>query len=433
MTTLAPSLAVDLPAEEKIATGAHVRERERIGSIDALRGVVIFVMLFVNRLAGDAHVPAWLQHHEGKGSGLTFVDLVFPAFLFIAGMAIPFAFSSRLKRGESVASLLGHVVLRWLSLLLLGVMMVNGRPDGEKTGLAPMVWEFWMYLCAIATFLTIQPPAAMRQGGLKAWRIANVALRIAGLAGLVYMAFLYRGPQDQRIISLSPFYVTVQWWGILGHIGWAYLAASIVFLCFRRSQAAIVTCMALMVGIYIASAAGAFAGFPPARIIGVEAAFGSHALLTTAGVLLGMMLMDRNLATPTARLKYTLWYCAGFGAAAFLLAGAYGIRKNSATPSWALIGCVATALLWLILYFIGDVLKFRTLTRPAEIAGQNVLLAYLIAAVFSPTLNLLGVLNWYYRVGSTDLTAAILRATGTAVVVLVVTTVITRAGGRLRL
>ncbi|MDB6040342.1 MAG: hypothetical protein JWM99_4183, partial [Verrucomicrobiales bacterium] len=55
----------------------------RIVSVDALRGFVMFTMIFVNDLAGapKAIVPAWMRHFHGK-DGITFVDLVFPAFLF---------------------------------------------------------------------------------------------------------------------------------------------------------------------------------------------------------------------------------------------------------------------------------------------------------------------------------------------------------------
>jgi hypothetical protein len=58
----------------------------RITSIDALRGFVMFMMIYVNDLAGAGKiVPDWMVHfsdrHRG-GSGMTFVDLVFPAFLF---------------------------------------------------------------------------------------------------------------------------------------------------------------------------------------------------------------------------------------------------------------------------------------------------------------------------------------------------------------
>lgn len=90
----------------------------RIVSVDALRGFVMFLMIFVNDLAGapETIVPAWMRHFHGK-SGMTFVDLVFPGFLFIVGMSIPLGISSRLERGDPLPKIILHIVLRTLSLL----------------------------------------------------------------------------------------------------------------------------------------------------------------------------------------------------------------------------------------------------------------------------------------------------------------------------
>lgn len=89
----------DAPASEPAPT-----HRGRVTSLDALRGLVMFMMIFVNDLAGAGRiVPDWMVHYSDRhrgGSGMTFVDLVFPAFLFIVGMSVPLALGGRVAKGE---------------------------------------------------------------------------------------------------------------------------------------------------------------------------------------------------------------------------------------------------------------------------------------------------------------------------------------------
>ena len=205
----------------------------RITSIDALRGLVMFTMIFVNDLAGvsDRIVPSWMKHFHGK-SGMTFVDLVFPAFLFIVGMSIPFALGSRLSKGEPLGKIILHVVVRTLSLLFIGILMVNETPSSAKMGWSGALWATLMYFAAILAFCTISPPqkpapAANRKG---AFRVVSLVLRLLGLATLLYLAFAFRGEDGHRIISLAPFSIHTEWYGILGLIGWAYLVGAMVFL-----------------------------------------------------------------------------------------------------------------------------------------------------------------------------------------------------------
>src|SRR5438874_807757 len=186
----------------------------RVTSIDATRGLVMAAMIFVNDIAGvsEAIVPRWMRHFPSDGNGMTFVDLVFPAFLFVAGMSVPLALGPRLAR-ESVGTVLLHVVGRTLSLLLLGVLMVNESPDAVAMGGRPAV---------------------------------TTVVRLLGFAGLVALAFGFRGKDGERIVTLSPFSVRTEWWGILGLIGWAYLVASIVYVLFRGRPTPTLGCTALL-------------------------------------------------------------------------------------------------------------------------------------------------------------------------------------------
>jgi len=202
----------------------------RITSIDALRGFVMFMMIFVNDLAGAGKiVPDWMVHfsdrHRG-GSGMTFVDLVFPAFLFIVGMSVPLSLGRRMAKGEPFWKTLGHIAIRTLSLLVMGILMVHETPDTAALGWSGDWWCVLMYLCAIAAFSSIAPPSAASESRRKQWKIVSLGLRLAGLAGLVWLAFAFRDAKGQRIITLAPFSLATEWYGILGLISWAYLVAS---------------------------------------------------------------------------------------------------------------------------------------------------------------------------------------------------------------
>src|ERR1035437_7094905 len=94
-------------------------------SLDAFRKLVILTKTFVNYLAGLKAIPAWAKHMPQNQDGYTFVDVVFPGFLFIVGVAIPLALHKRMARGESLFSLLQRGLVRSASLLFVGGIMVN--------------------------------------------------------------------------------------------------------------------------------------------------------------------------------------------------------------------------------------------------------------------------------------------------------------------
>jgi len=77
-------------------------------------------MILVNNPGGATYYPA-LQH--ATWNGWTLADLVFPFFLFIMGVAIPYAFSSRLSRGDSKKSQFLRVIRRTIILFSLGLLL----------------------------------------------------------------------------------------------------------------------------------------------------------------------------------------------------------------------------------------------------------------------------------------------------------------------
>ncbi len=408
----------------------------RITSIDALRGFVMFMMIFVNDLAGAGKlVPDWMVHfsdrHRG-GSGMTFVDLVFPAFLFIVGMSVPLSLGGRMAKSEPLWKTLGHVVIRTLSLLFIGILMVHETPDTTALGWSGDWWCVLMYLSAIAAFSSIAPPAALSESRQRLWRMVSLCVRLAGLAGLVWLAFAFRDAKGQRIITLAPFSLATEWYGILGLIGWAYLVACIVFLMCRGNRTAILGCMALLMCLFIADRKGVFEGFWLSKIVGIGETLGSQGAIAVGGLLLGSVLTAPDMTSLKARTTFTFSLVAGCAAAAMLLNRAYGISKNNATPSWCLWACAITAALWYALYLISDIRPVKIISRPLALAGQNVLLAYLISEMLPGLLSALRLDDGYGHLAR-SLPFAILRSAVCGVVILLVSTSLNRIGFRLKL
>jgi predicted acyltransferase len=105
----------------------------RVVSIDALRGFDMFWIigggeLFASLAEVWKHpvtqtIQCQLGHVEWEG--FHFEDLIFPLFLFVVGVVLPFSVSRRLERGQSLGAVYLHVVKRTVMLILLGLVM-NG-------------------------------------------------------------------------------------------------------------------------------------------------------------------------------------------------------------------------------------------------------------------------------------------------------------------
>ena len=124
----------------------------RIATIDVFRALTMFLMLFVNDIPGIKQIPHWLLHAKMDEDMLGFSDIIFPCFLFVMGMSVPFAILKRQEKGESLGGTLKHIFERTIALIIMGLFTVNlGSYDGEATGL-PYAW--YSILLVVSFFLT---------------------------------------------------------------------------------------------------------------------------------------------------------------------------------------------------------------------------------------------------------------------------------------
>src|SRR5436189_85259 len=97
----------------------------RLISLDVFRGLTIASMMLVNNAGDWNHVYPPFRHSDWHG--WTFTDTVFPFFLWIVGVAIPFALVRRLEQGESKSKLFGKIFRRTAIIYAIGVFL-NGFP-----------------------------------------------------------------------------------------------------------------------------------------------------------------------------------------------------------------------------------------------------------------------------------------------------------------
>jgi predicted acyltransferase len=181
----------------------------RIASIDILRALTMVLMIFVNDLWSLQDIPLWLEHVPGDADGMGLADVVFPAFLFIVGMSLPFAVSSRVKKGDSDLQIAGHIIIRSVSLIIMGVFLVNGEYINETaTGISRLLWNVLSCTSFLLLFNTY--PA-----NLNIWIVRSA--KALGIIVLMVLALVYRAGEGNDVHGFSTY-----WWGILGLIGWAY-------------------------------------------------------------------------------------------------------------------------------------------------------------------------------------------------------------------
>jgi predicted acyltransferase len=110
----------------------------RLASVDALRGFTMFwisfgVVVFIELLKvfeGPTAEAILRQFSHAAWEGFTFYDLIFPMFLFLVGVVLPFSLKRRAKEGAGRGRLLWHIARRAVILIFLGLIL-NGLMQFE--------------------------------------------------------------------------------------------------------------------------------------------------------------------------------------------------------------------------------------------------------------------------------------------------------------
>lgn len=132
--------------------------KERLLSLDFFRGITMFLLvtegtrlwsvLVQDPVAGTVFEAFFQQFHHHQWNGLHFWDLVQPFFMFIVGVAMPFSYANRIKRGDKRIQITRHIIQRCFILLAFGVGLHCGY-QGK------LVWELWNVLSQLSVTILI--------------------------------------------------------------------------------------------------------------------------------------------------------------------------------------------------------------------------------------------------------------------------------------
>jgi predicted acyltransferase len=370
-------------------------------------------MIFVNELAGIADIPQWAAHMPADADAMSFVDVVFPAFLFIVGLSMPFAIQARRASGATTWQILTHGFTRAISLIVIGVFMVNSS-SGLSGELAPLSTDAWTLLMYASVFL-IWTKYPSRFSRLGIW-----VARFIGGFGLMWLWWIYTGIDGHGM--------TPQWWGILGLIGWAYAISLAVYLISQRVSW-LLTALLVCVGTYLMLGPSGYFDSDILDQIAAGRGHLTHSAIVLAGIILAVLMYSENYAS-----KRNLGVAACCAAAivfAFATWQVSPISKIYASPSWGLFSITACLFSFLLLRRLLDNSQHMGWVRFVQPAAGNPLVFYLLPFVAAAMLGALSLKSRpeLFAAGS----MGVLWSVFFTVVIAIIGGWLTRVGIRLRL
>jgi heparan-alpha-glucosaminide N-acetyltransferase len=393
----------------------------RLTSIDVFRGLTMVIMIFVNALSEGSFtisdIPAWLRHANPPNT-ITFVDVIFPVFIFIVGLCIPITLSRRLDKSKSQVQIWAHILTRTIILMIMGITMGNlwyARGDPYAVMIMGNLWNLqpagrplgmsinlWGVLLFISFFLIWSRYPESK--GFK--RTVFAATRISGVVLLAYLLVVFRRDEDLGWLKFGEWGFW-SWW-ILGIIGWSYLVSCIIYMSFRRQPAGVMGCLGLLIFIYIGDSVGVFNRFHfldgVRHYVPFGPLLGSWPSMSTAGAIVGMLYIGNSPAqTAHKRIMWIIAFAAGLFIAGFLLCPIYGISSGEgrATPTWALYSSAISCVIFAFLYLLLDVWGKKRWASFILPIGANALLVYLLSRMIHPLFGLLHLdfINRYFNSG----------------------------------
>ncbi len=333
----------------------------RLASIDAYRGLVMFLMMaevlelrrVAEKLPGQ-RIWEILRHHQShvEWVGCSLHDLIQPSFSFLVGAALPFSLANRLAKGQSKAWMTAHALWRSFILVFLGVFLRSRYQSQTYFTFEDTLSQIglgYTFLFVLALFST---------------RVQWVALGIL-LAGY-WAAFAYY-PLPGPGFDFAAVGVKSSWlhhpsgfaahWDKNSNLAWAF---DTWFLnLFPRKKP------------FLSNGGG----------------YATLSFIPTLGTMILGLLAGGVLRRPGPGSAKVLWLCVAgiLGLAAGWGLGELGVCpvvKRIWTPSWVLYSGGFCFLFLAAFYAVLDLLGVRFWAFPLQVIGMNSIAAYCMSGLF---------------------------------------------------
>ena len=346
----------------------------RIQSLDVFRALTMLLMLWVNEYAGVKDLPHWMYHAAAQEDMMGFSDIIFPAFLFAMGMAVPFAVQNRLKKGDSLLQVSLHILLRTVALGVMGLFTVNkGAYDPVASGI-PSAWYSLLMVAGFFLVWNLYPKVS------DARRYLFAGMKIAGIALLIYLLVIFVPKEGQSFGT--------KWWGILGLIGWSYLGTSLIYLATRSDLRKAIAAFLLLTACCLLTFAGVFRGTWAEYIPSQPVLY----TLSVAGMLAAIILQQYGRRPGSF---YGVMVAIGVVMAlcGWVAHHWWIISKIQATPTWLFYCCAMFFPAVALLHYLCDVKGKAHWFAIIKPAGTLTLTCYMVPYLTGNLMILLG-LHW---------------------------------------
>jgi predicted acyltransferase len=334
--------------------------RERLVSLDVFRGLTIAGMLLVNNPGTWDSIYPPLEH--ATWNGWTPTDLIFPFFLFIAGVTTHLSLTARRARGDDEGAIRRQIIRRGLLIFLLG-FLVNGFPFftwGDIPGIAhptflqrvidrPFHWRIMGVLQRIG--LAYMVAALLSQGKTVKRQVVTIVVLLYGYwFAMTLLPVPGSSPMGQLVLG-DPSRTMAAWWDRL-LLDWSRFGLG------NHTWVNSVT-------------------WDPEGIFSTIPAIGTAML----GNLLGQWIATKR---PLAERLNGMFAAGALGMMAGLMWNwSFPINKSLWTSSYVVFTAGMAAVAIATIMWIVDVHQMKRWTKPAVIYGMNPMVAFVGSGVMA--------------------------------------------------